>query len=136
MATILLVGTDVSLLEGLAQTLAAVGHNTHLASTIAEAMEAAIVDPPLMALIDRELIQPRADPLRLPLARGGTLVVYRAEGAPSTPLPVALQRAALADLTLPLERQRLVALLQYVEGRARTTGRDHNTTPPERHPTV
>lgn len=136
MATILLVGTDASLLEGLAQTLAAVGHNARLASTLAEAMEAAVADPPLVAVIDRELIRPRSNSLRLPLSRGGTIVVYRAEGAAATPLPVAVQRAALADLTLPLERQRLVALLQYVEGRARTTGRDHLPTPPERHPTI
>ncbi len=136
MATILLVGTDVSLLEGLAQTLAAVGHSTRLASTLAEAMEAAVVEPPLVAVVDRALILPRADPLRFPLSRGGTIVVYRADGDPATPLPVALQRAALADLRLPLERHRLVALLQYVEGRARTTGRDVLPTPPERHPTA
>jgi len=136
MATILLVGTDVPLLEGLAQTLAAVGHNTHLAATLAEAMEVAIAEPPLMAVIDRALIQPVGDPLRIPLARGGTLVVYRPDGAVASPLPVALQRAALADLKLPLERHRLVALLQHVESRARTTGRDRVQTPPERHPTI
>ncbi len=134
MATILLVGTDVPLLEGLAQTLAAVGHNTRLASTLAEAMEVAAVEPPLVAVIERSLIQPMGDPLRIPLARGGTLVVYRPDGALAGPLPVALQRAALADLKLPLERHRLVALLQHVETRARTTGRDRIPTPPERHP--
>ena len=136
MTTILLVGTDVPLLEGLAQTLAAVGHNTHLAATLAEAMEIASADPPLVAVIDRSLIQPMGDPLRLPLSRGGALVVYRPDGASASPLPVALQRAALADLKLPLERARLVALLQHVESRARTTGRDHVQTPPERHPRV
>jgi hypothetical protein len=29
-----------------------------------------------------------------------------------------------------------VALLQHVEGRARSTGRDRVQTPPERHPTA
>ena|SRR5688500_9367360 len=134
MATILLVGTDVPLLEGLAQTLAAVGHNTRLASTLAEAMEVAAAEPPLVAVIERTLIQPMGDPLRIPLARGGTIVVYRPDGAAAGPLPVALQRAALADLKLPLERHRLVTLLQHVEARARTTGRDRSQTPPERHP--
>ena len=136
MATILLVGTDVPLLEGLAQTLAAVGHNTHLASTLAEAMEVAAAELPLVAVVERSLIQPMGDPLRIPLSRGGALVVYRPDGASASPLPVALQRAALADLRLPLERHRLVALLQHVESRARTTGRDCMPTPPERHPTV
>ena len=136
MATILLVGTDVPLLEGLVQTLAAVGHNTRLASTLAEAMEAAALEPPLVAVVDRMLIQPMSDPLRLQLARGGTIIVYRPEGATAAALPVSIQRAVLADLTLPLERQRLVKLVQYVEGRARPTGRDVLPTPPERHPTL
>ena len=136
MATILLVGTDVPLLEGLAQTLAAVGHSTRLASTLAEAMEVGAAEPPLVAVIERSLIQPISDPLRIPLSRGGTLIVYSPDGAPAGALPVALQRAALADLKLPLERHRLVALLQHVEARARTTGRDRIPTPPERHPTA
>ncbi len=136
MATILLVGTDVPLLEGLAQTLAAVGHNTQLASSLAEAMEAAAIEAPLVAVVDRALILPTGEALRLPLARGGAMVVYRPDGATAAPLPVSVQRAVLADLRLPLERHRLVALLQHVEGRARSTGRDRVQTPPERHPTV
>ena len=136
MATILLVGTDVPLLEGLAQTLAAVGHTTQLASSLAEAMEVAGLEPPLVAVIDRALIAPSGEALRIPLARAGTLVVYRPDGASAAPLPVAVQRATLADLRLPLERQRLVALLQSVETRARSTGRDRIQTPPDRHPRV
>lgn len=136
MTTILLVGTDFPLLEGLAQTLAAVGHNTRLAGSLAEAMEVAAAEPPLVAVLERSLVQPKGDPLRIPLARGGTIIVYRPDGAAAGALPVALQRAALADLKLPLERHRLVTLLQHVETRARTTGRDRVPTPPERHPTV
>ena len=47
-------------------------------------------------------------------------------------LPPTLQRAVLANITLPLERQRLVALVQHVAERVRTTGRRRDT-PPERH---
>ncbi len=136
MATILLVGTDVPLLEGLAQTLAAVGHNPQITSSLAEAMEAAALEAPLLAVVDRALILPAGEAARIPLARGGALLVYRPDGANATPLPVSIQRAALADLRLPLERHRLVALLQHVESRARTTGRDRMQTPPERHPTA
>jgi hypothetical protein len=136
MATILLAGTDVPLLEGLSQTLAAVGHNTQLASSLGEAMEVASLAPPLVAVVDRALILPAADALRIPLSKGGALVVYRHEGGTAAALPVSLQRAVLADLRLPLERHRLVALVQHVESRARTTGRDRIQTPPERHPTV
>jgi hypothetical protein len=136
MALILLVGTDVPLLEGLSQTLAAVGHSPRIASTLVEAVEVASVTPPLVAVIDRSLLLPIGDALRVPLARGGAIVAYRVDGAETAPLPVALQRAALADLRLPLERHRLVALLQSVEARARSAGRDRLPTPPEQHPTV
>jgi hypothetical protein len=136
MATILLVGTDVPLLEGLSQTLAAVGHTPQIASALSEAMEVASITAPLVAVIERALIIPSSDALRIPLARGGTIVVYRADGAADPALPLALQRAVLADLRLPLERNRLVTLLSHVEERARATGRDRVHTPPEHHPTI
>jgi len=44
-------------------------------------------------------------------------------------LAPALQRALLADLALPLERNRLLALVQHVEERARATGRRSHDTP-------
>lgn len=136
MALILLVGTDVPLLEGLSQTLAAVGHQPRIAATLSEAMEIAAQAPPLVAVIDRTLLVPAGDALRIPLTRGGALVAYRVDGTDAAPLPIALQRAALADLHLPLERHRLVALIQIVESRARSAGRDRVPTPPEQHPTV
>src|SRR5687768_9903977 len=43
MATILLIGPDAPLLEGLAQTLAAVGHRPVLANSIVEGIEHAAV---------------------------------------------------------------------------------------------
>ena len=74
-----------------------------------------------------------ADALGISLAPGGALVLYSVSGkGPAPVLPPALQRAVLANITLPLERQRLVALVQHVAERVRTTGRRRNT-PPERH---
>ena len=134
MALILLVGTDVPLLEGLSQTLAAVGHVPRIASSLSEAMQLAAQSPPLVAVVDRSLLVSGGDALRMPLARGGAIVAYRLEGDETTPLPVALQRVALADLRLPLERHRLVALLQHVDGRARSAGRDVPAAPPEQRP--
>ena len=136
MALILLVGTDVPLLEGLSQTLAAVGHVPRIAGTLSEGMVAAAQTPPLVAVIDRSLLVSGGDALRMPLTRGGAIVAYRLDGAEVPPLPIALQRVALADLRLPLERHRLVALLQHVEARARSAGRDRIPTPPEQHPTA
>ncbi|MFN2398263.1 MAG: hypothetical protein ABR543_06420, partial [Gemmatimonadaceae bacterium] len=110
MATVLLVGTDAALLEGLAQSLAAAGHAPRFAHSIDEAATFADADLSLVAVVERSLAIANPTVLSLPLARGGALLLYHkthdSAGMPSS----ALHRAALADLTLPLERHRLVAL--------------------------
>jgi hypothetical protein len=131
MAVILLVGLDAPTLEGIAQTLAAVGHTPVLAQTVAEAAELAGSTVPLVAVVDREVAVRSADAFRIPLAPGGAIVLFRASADDRPPLSASLQRAVLADLSLPLERKRLVALVQHVEERARATGRDRIETPPE-----
>jgi DNA-binding NtrC family response regulator len=131
MAVVLLVGLDAPTLEGIAQTLAASGHRPALAESLAEAAELAAGSPPLVAVIDRDIAISSADAFRLPLAAGGAIVLYRSSAEDRAPLSASLQRAVLADLTLPLERKRLVALVQHVEERARAAGRDRVQTPPE-----
>lgn len=131
MASILLVGPDAPLLEGLAQTLAAVGHRPRLALSVAEAVELAASAPPMVAVVDRAQALAGTDGLRIPLAPGGMLVLYRLAGEATEPLAPALQRLVLADLALPLERNRLVTLVQHVEDRLRETGRGRLQTPPE-----
>jgi DNA-binding NtrC family response regulator len=128
MAAVLLIGSDSALLEGLAQTLAGAGHRPRLADSPAQAAEQTPTAPPLVTVAERSTA---VDALRLPLARGGALIVYRAGDAPAGPLPAVAQRAVLADLALPLERHRLLALVAYVEERATRTGRARNETPGE-----
>ena len=133
MATILLAGEDAALLEGLVQSLVALGHNPSVALSLAEARDtAARGGAPLMLVIDRGFVDGTGtEVLSVPLAPGGTLVLYRTPGSSAGTLPPPLQRAVLADLTLPLERNRLVALVQHVEERARVTGRTPRHTPRE-----
>jgi len=128
MAAVLLIGSDPALLEGLAQTLAGAGHRPRLVSSRAEAEEQPPTRPPLVIVAERDAA---ADALHLPLAPGGALIVYHAGDTPAAPLPTFVQRAVLADLTLPLERHRLLALVAYVEERAARTGRARNETPGE-----
>jgi hypothetical protein len=64
-----------------------------------------------------------SEALSIPLAPGGALVLYRVVGSALVTLSPTMQRAVMADLTLPLERNRLVALVQHVGERAKTTGR-------------
>lgn len=132
MTYVMLVGRDVALLEGLAQALAALGHTPAVARSLGEARELSGAQAPLVLVVDRALASDAgAELLTSPLASGGARLLYRTASAPLVPLLPSLQRAVLADLTLPLERHRLVALVQSVGERARLSGRTPRQTPPE-----
>ncbi|MEP6496144.1 MAG: hypothetical protein ABJF01_25950 [bacterium] len=124
MTQILLVGTELPLLEGLAQSFAALGFTPTTAQSLQEARDFAAQHPPLVAVVSRSLAAAgSADALSIPLAPGGALVLFRSVGSVLVTLSPTVQRAVLADLTLPLERNRLVALVQHVGERAKATGR-------------
>ena len=124
MSELLFVGADAALLEGLSQSIAALGCTSVVASSLQDAREQALVEPPLVLVVDRALILGSgADVLAIPLAAGGALVLYAGQHAPAPMLPPALQRTVLAELVLPLERHRLTALVQHVEARACAAGR-------------
>lgn len=132
MTHVMLVGDDLALLEGLAQSLATLGHTPRVARTLAEAREMSVPQPPLVLVVDRVLASTSgSELLTAPLAAGGARLLYRTAATPLAPLLPSLQRAVLADLTLPLERHRLAALVQSVGERARLSGRTPRQTPPE-----
>jgi hypothetical protein len=124
MALLLIVGTDTALIEGMSQTLTGAGHELMFAPGLAEAIEAVGDLRPLVVLVERSAIDEICSTLRIPLAEGGAILVFHPEDTVVPPLPHRLQRATLAELELPLERQRLLALVRYVEKRAFTVGRD------------
>jgi hypothetical protein len=124
MASLLIVGTDSVLIEGIAQTLTARGHELFYAPTFADALDTVGVARPLVVLVERSSIDEIRMTLRVPLASRGAFLVFHAEGTTNAPLPHRVQRATLAELELPLETQRLLALIRYVENRAHTLGAD------------
>ena len=128
---LLLVGSDGALLEGLSQSLGALGYATVATQELRDARDLAAARPPLIAVVEEDLAATSfADALGIPLAAGGALVLYNVTGNGQSPvLSPTLQRAVLANITLPLERQRLVALVQHVAERVRTTGRRRDTPP-------
>ncbi|HJQ19712.1 MAG TPA: hypothetical protein VJ867_05125 [Gemmatimonadaceae bacterium] len=129
---VLLVGDDDALLEGLAQSFAALGYQPIVAPTLTDARDASSRTPPLLAVIDRrQAAEATADAMAVTLAPGGALVLFHATVDALPALPLALQRSVMADLTLPLERARLLALAQHVQDRVRATGRGKRHTPPE-----
>jgi len=131
-ARVVLVGEDDALLEGLAQSFAALGYTPQVASTLHDARSMTANAPPLLAVVDRHLAaESGADVLAVRLAPGGAIVLYHSAPEARPTIAHALQRAVMADLTLPLERARLIALAQHVHERIRATGRGKRNTPPE-----
>jgi len=132
-ARVLLVGEDDALLEGLAQSFAALGYLTQVAATLHEARDTSMSGPaPLLAIVDRELAAGSgAETLAIRLSPGGAIVLFHSGPENRRAIAPTLQRAVMADLTLPLERARLIALAQHVQERIRATGRGKRHTPPE-----
>jgi DNA-binding NtrC family response regulator len=128
-AKVILVGADVALLEGLAQTLVGLGHDVSFAATVADAAGSLSVDLPAMAVVSSEALAEAGAGMTLPLTPGGALIVYGTSHSDQPFLPTKLQRATLAHLVLPLERHRLVALVQSFDSRSRTTGRSTREEP-------
>ena len=125
MASILVVGPDAALLEGVSQTLTGAGHKVTLSKDISEALETLGGTRPLVAVVDCDELMKGGNVFRVPLARGGALLSFSCDDAdPKPDLPFRLKRATLAELRLPLERHRLLALIQYVESRAKAAGRE------------
>ncbi len=123
MAKVVLVGADVALLEGLAQTLLGFGHDVSFATTVGEVAGTQGIDLPAIGVVSAEALLNAGQGATLPLAAGGALIVYGTTYADRPELPTKLQRATLAYLVLPLERHRLVALVQSFDSRSRITGR-------------
>lgn len=130
MAVILLAGSDEPMLEGLAQMLTASGHRPIVAARAAEALALTQGEAPLIAILDRALVQAEAALRSIRLRPGGAFIVYRGPGLAREPLPQAVQRQTLAEVALPLERQRVVALVESVAARARAAGRENDRGAP------
>ena len=123
MAKVVLVGADVALLEGLAQTMLGFGHDISFATTVGEVARTHGIDPPAIGVVSADALLNAGLGATLPLAAGGALIVYGPSHEDRPVLPTKLQRATLAYLVLPLERHRLVALIQSFDTRSRATGR-------------
>jgi hypothetical protein len=122
-AKVILVGPDVALLEGLAQTLIGFGHEVLLAATVGEIAGAMNGDLPAIAVVSCEALENGGPGATFPLTPGGAIIVYGKMHGERPILAQKLQRSTLAHLVLPLERHRLIALVQSFESRSRTTGR-------------
>jgi hypothetical protein len=122
-AKVILVGADTALLEGLAQSLLGLEHDVLFATTVEEVAGLASDNMPALTIVSSAALEDAGFGATLPLTLGSALIVYGSSHDERPFLPPRLQRATLAHLVLPLERHRLVALIQSFESRSRTTGR-------------
>lgn len=129
MATVLVAGADDALIEGIVQALATAGHRVTTASSHGEAAEALALSAPLVLLAERSSMPEEALSPYVPT--GTAVVLYRGQSEPGAAPVRQWRRHTLADLELPLERQRLLLLIQAIERRARETGRGREGLPPE-----
>jgi DNA-binding NtrC family response regulator len=120
---VILVGGDTALLEGLAQSLIGCGHDVAFAATVPEAATQMNREETAIVVVSSEAVEEAGSGATLPLTPNGALIVYSKAHGEHLFLPPKLQRATLAHLVLPLERQRLLALVQSFDSRSRTTGR-------------
>jgi hypothetical protein len=131
---LLLAGGNAALLEGLAQALARTGQRVVVAQSIDEAEELQARHSAILTVAERGLVS-EADSsrslLQSTLAGGGALITYREAGDTSRALPASIARHVLADLVLPLERNRLVALAEHLASRAKAKGRSPDVTLPD-----
>jgi hypothetical protein len=119
---ILVAGRDPALLEGVAQALAALGHPITIANSLEEARDGAPAEGVDVAVVQRTLLE---DAAPVPLRPGGVLVLFRsvAERSTRATLSPGLARLLLAEVELPLERHRLVALIRATLTRMRSVDR-------------
>jgi DNA-binding NtrC family response regulator len=129
----LVLGASDALIEGIAQILSSADVRVRVARTLDDAEELASRERPFLVLVDRQWAS-EAHGGRLSqivISSGAALIVYHTheDTQPLVTVSRSLSRLTLADLELPLERQRLLALTSYVQARARESGRMHREAP-------
>lgn len=123
---ILVVGRDAALLEGISQALATLAHPVKAAASLEEARDVAPAHGFDVAVVQRALLE-GTEPV--PIKPGGVLVLFRAAGERTTraTLSPSLARLLLADVELPLERHRLVAIIRATLLRMRSDDRHESS---------
>ncbi len=120
MASVLIIGARHDLLETVVLTLRSAGFLVHVAESVASASALARASPPIAVVIERALAAADPSAFGLPVLQGGAFILFRTADDSADVYSPGLARAAMAELTLPLEKQRLTALLQRLAERHRS----------------
>ncbi len=120
MANVVLLGSDPAVLKSLAQSLADSGHRIFLANDTADILAIARAAGTTVLVTERSLLLAPEVAERLPARLGADALIAFHSGILrdddcSPAIPQRLHRLVLADLCLPQEMMRLLALIGAVE---------------------
>ncbi|HUF30662.1 MAG TPA: hypothetical protein VMM77_08330 [Gemmatimonadaceae bacterium] len=121
---VLMVGGDAALREVVLQLLRTTGLSGAGCEDVSCAREMAAVAPPLALVMDVKLSPVQEGAGCIPILPGGSVILFREGVSAARATQQVFGRALVAELSLPLERARLMTLLQRIVARARITGRD------------
>ena len=127
---VLIVGGDAALREGVLQSLRATGVSGEGCEDLLSARERAVEEPPLALVVDAKLSTAQQGAGGIPLLPGVAVILFREDVSAARPTQQLFGRSLVAELSLPLERVRLMTLLQRIVARARVTGRGRTPDPP------
>lgn len=126
---VLIVGGDSAVQEGVLQSVRSAGLVAEWCPDVPSALDAVAEGPPVALVVHADYARAGEELRHLAPAPGGAVIVFHDIEQAPRPIEASLGRAVIAELRLPLERTRLVALLSHLVTRARITGRDRR--PPE-----
>jgi hypothetical protein len=131
---VLIVGGDPAVQEGVLQSIRAAGLSAEVCPDLSCARDSLEEVSPL-ALVVHETLASAVSELRHSAPSASSAVILFRDGTGTrTPFTQSFGRSVIAELTLPLERARLVALLTHIVMRARQTGRDKRSPEPPINP--
>lgn len=127
---VLIVGGDPAVQEGVLQSVRASGLGAEGCADLPCAREAISDGPPVALVVHESLAGAIAELERRAHAPGGAVIVFHDSSEEQPRSTQSFSRSVIAELVLPLERARLVALLTHIVVRARATGRDRRGPEP------
>ena len=131
---VLIVGGECTVQEGVLQAVRAAALRAEWCATADSAREAALESPPTALVVHVDIARDGDAARQIPLKSGGAVILFRDGDQTGASAGQVFGRTVVAELRLPLERARLVALLSRIVERARITGRDRRTTDPPLSP--
>jgi hypothetical protein len=131
---VLIVGGDSTVQEGVLQAVRAAALRAEWCATADSAREAALESPPTALVVHVNIAGQGERARQIPLKSGGAVILFRDGDPVGASAGQVFGRTVVAELTLPLERARLVALLSRIVERARITGRDRHAPDPPLSP--